>query len=212
MYSQTTFFFQWLFLVWTWHKSVANWSVLWSSSDYEVAQVQISLILHFIPYNTTDLPCGLCSVTCKFIFYFYYLWNQGSSWLFNIVDTGRRILILEKRGHTWWPSRIRIKSMKGQKGTSDKKKGKFRLRGTGGRLVLSCRNGKNYSKSERKEMLQIKEGKEVEHKWKQWFGERWVKSWSWKKAKGWNKEKCLFSSLSFVDYLFFTFETLPFCF
>lgn len=43
-----------------------------------------------------------------------------------------------------------MKSLKGQKGTSDSKKGKFRLRGTGGRLVLSCRNGKNYSKSERK--------------------------------------------------------------
>lgn len=96
--------------------------MLWSSSDYEVAQVQISLILHFIPYNTTDLPCGLCSVTCKFIFYFHYLWNQGSSWLFNVVDIGRRILILEKRGHTWWPSRIRMKSMKGQKGTNDRKK------------------------------------------------------------------------------------------
>lgn len=40
--------------------------------------------------------------------------------------------------------------MRGQKGTSDRKKGKFRLRGTGRRLVLSCGNGKNSSKSERK--------------------------------------------------------------
>lgn len=40
--------------------------------------------------------------------------------------------------------------MKGQKGTSDRKKGKFRLRGTGERPVLSCRNGKNYLKIERK--------------------------------------------------------------
>lgn len=40
--------------------------------------------------------------------------------------------------------------MKGQKGTSDRQKEKFRLRGTGGGPVLSCRNGKNYSESERK--------------------------------------------------------------
>lgn len=40
--------------------------------------------------------------------------------------------------------------MKGQKESSDRKKGKFRLRGTGRRPVLRCWNGKNYSKSERK--------------------------------------------------------------
>lgn len=120
--------------------------MLWSNSDYEVAEVQISLILHFIPYDTTGLPCGLCSVTCKFIFYLCYLWNQGSSCLFNIVDIGRRILILEKRGHTWWPSRIR---MKGQKGTSDRQKQKFRQR-YWQEAGVELQEWKNYSESERK--------------------------------------------------------------
>lgn len=61
-----------------------------------MTQVQISLILHFIPADTTDFPCGFAQALINLSFSsvsFEIRVALGKIsrvlWLFNSVDTGR---------------------------------------------------------------------------------------------------------------------------